>query len=62
MNTSPLLKTITLCVLWIVIGGVAVVIVDAGRLFYAWPMTLALMALCLAAGVGATALITRRDD
>lgn len=60
MNTSPFLKTIALCVLWIVIGGIAVVIVDAGRFFYAWPMTLALMALCLVAGVGATALIVRR--
>jgi uncharacterized membrane protein len=60
MNASSLLKTIALCVLWIVIGGVAIVIINAGWLFYPWPMTLTLMALCLAAGVGATALITRR--
>jgi hypothetical protein len=59
MNAIPLLKTIALCALWIVIGGVAVVIVDSGKFFYPWPMTLAMLALCLAAGVGATALIAK---
>lgn len=56
---NAFLKTISLSVLWIVIGGVMAVVLSESGIFLPHDVTLALIALLGLFGLGATKLIAQ---